>query len=168
MTEPPPPEARWKHVYTRTYDLRAPVEFARRWFLDRGIGPLPTPIAAHVRQSSERTGPTSARVRLQFDDGRMRTDDWEFGSPEEIQITKRLEEGGRTILWNRETYRFTREGSFTRLAVSVLRCAVGLRARLALAMSLRSPVRPAADERALCEEIDRNYRLSPSPAAPAA
>ncbi|HEV2317989.1 MAG TPA: hypothetical protein VGV89_10520, partial [Thermoplasmata archaeon] len=121
--EPPSPE-RWQRLYTRSFELRAPAEFARRWFLDQGIGPNALPVSPRIRQSIDRRGPGAATVRLDFEDGSSRTDAWQFADPREVTVTKQLEEHGRVQLWSRERYRFSAAGTGSRLEISSERAAV--------------------------------------------
>jgi hypothetical protein len=158
---PPPPE-RWQRLYSRSFELRAPVGFARRWFLDQGIGPNAIPLSPRVRQSIDRSGPGEATVRLDFEDGSSRTDTWQYSDPREVTVTKRLEEHGRVQLWSRERYRFSEAGAGSRLEISSERSAATFRARMAFRISLRTPMRPEADERAMCAELDRAYAASPA------
>jgi hypothetical protein len=152
-----PPSEGWKKLYTRSFELRAPAEFARHWFLDQGIGPNAVPLSPRVRQSIDRKGSDAATVRLDFEDGSSRTDSWQFADPQEVTVTKRLEEHGRTQLWSRERYRFSRVGTGSSLEISSERCPVTFRARMALRISVRTPMRPESDERAMCDELDRAY-----------
>ncbi|HEV2448935.1 MAG TPA: hypothetical protein VGU43_00805 [Thermoplasmata archaeon] len=155
---PLPSNDRWRAVYTRRYELNAPAEYARHWVLEHGIGPTSAPPSPRIRQSIDRLGPDSAIVRLDFVDGSSRTDLWAFSDPGEVTVTKRLDERGRTELWSRERYRFTGAGAASLLEISAARYPVTTKARLALRLSLRTPTRPEADERAMCREIEHDYQ----------
>jgi hypothetical protein len=154
---PPVEDGNWKLVYSRSYWLESPPEFALRWIVDRGIGSLRPALPSRLTSTVKAEGSRSTELIVDSGTGMTRFSTWDLTDKSKIVITKKVEKNSRTLAMSRETYRFEIVNSKTRLEIVVYRRPVSMTARLGFTMFSGSAGRPVERERQLVADIDRSF-----------
>lgn len=153
-----PPGFRW--MYTRGYDLTAPVSFAFRW-MEAHAPPLGRGLAGTEKSTDERPRPSEPLVERRGypERGTERLTKWELNPPDRVTFHDAVYRRGRLVVQGVERYRFLGgDDSGCIVEVTALRKPVGWLSRLGFVLFPEWSLRTRRQEAELLAEIERDYR----------